>query len=202
MKTGALDLFNLPVMWRGRLSHGWPFVFSQPAEKEDINEGGDKRKNPGKHLRKPSRIETVHIARIGRSAGLSTGNAAGKLDSERDLRMGAPKPVRHRGRKNNQQQRKQGYAAFLWRYGLHFFLFGPGIVDRQNPTGLTGGNRVLKGSSTLFSRLASGRMMCPGPNTVKRNALLRHFLKRCESAFVSGSGWLAAAVQTRSPSLK
>jgi hypothetical protein len=114
---------SLAVMRTSRLSLRRSSIFSQPAEKEDINEGGDKRKNPGKHLRKPSRIETVHIARIGRSARLSTGNAAGKLDSERDLRMGAPKPVRHRGRKNNQQQRKQSYAAFLWRYGLHFFSF-------------------------------------------------------------------------------
>lgn len=132
-------------MYTSRLSLRWPSIFSQPVEKEDINEGGDKWKNPGKHLRKPSCIETVHIARIGRSARFSTGNAAGKLDSERDLRMGAPKPVRHRGRKNNQQQRKQGYAAFLWRYGLHFFLFGPGIVDRQNPTGLREGKSRIEG---------------------------------------------------------
>jgi hypothetical protein len=118
-------ILNRAAMFTSRLSLRRSSIFSQPAEKEDINEGGDKRKNPGKHLRKPSRIETVHIARIGRSARLSTGNAAGKLDSERDLRMGAPKPVRHRGRKNNQQQRKQGYAAFLWRYRLHFFFSGP-----------------------------------------------------------------------------
>lgn len=136
---------DLAAMITGRLGLRWSSIFSQPAEKEDINEGGDKRKNPGKHLRKPSRIETVHIARVGRSARLSSGNAAGKLDSERDLRMGAPKPVRHRGRKNNQQQRKQGYAAFLWRYGLHFILFEPGIVDRQNPTGLREGKSRIEG---------------------------------------------------------
>ena len=77
-----------------RSNSGIP-VFAQPAKKEYVNKGRDKRKNPGKHLRKPRSIKTIHIASLGGSAGFRGGQAAGKLGLKRYLYMGAPEPVRH-----------------------------------------------------------------------------------------------------------
>ena len=153
----GLDFLYLDMMLWGRLSHRWAFVFSQPAEKEDVNEGGDKRKNPGKHLRKQGGVEAIHIACVGRSARVGTRNAAGELDLQRNLRMSPPEPIRHGNRKNDQQQRKQVYLALLSRYGLHFAIgLGLGFGGQANShPAIRRGNRVLKYFFTLSRRRAN-----------------------------------------------
>lgn len=93
-------------------------VLAQPAKKEYVNEGGEERKNPREHLGKPCGQKAVRIAGLRSGAGLGRRQAARKLDLQRHLSMGAPEPIRHRCRKNNQQQRKQVYAAFLSQHGF------------------------------------------------------------------------------------
>ncbi len=113
-------------------SGGRLFVVPQPAKKEYINKGWNERKNPGEHLREPCGIKTVHVARLGESAGTGSGNAARELDLQGGLGMGAPQPVRHRGRENDQQEGKQGYSPLLWRHRLHFLLSQGFVVRRES----------------------------------------------------------------------
>src|SRR5688500_14471794 len=93
-------------------------ILAQPAKKEYVNKGGEERKNPREHLRKPCGQKAIRITSLGSSAGLGRRQAARKLDLQRHLGMRAPEPIRHRCRENNQQQRKQVYAAFLSQHGF------------------------------------------------------------------------------------
>ena len=83
-----MPLFYFAVYSR-LLNSGIP-VFAQPAKKEYVNKGRDERKNPWEHLRKPCGIEIIHVASLGRSARFRSGQAAGKFDLKRYLRMRAP----------------------------------------------------------------------------------------------------------------
>lgn len=96
-------------------------VFAQPAKKEHVNKGRDEGQNPREHLREPGCKEALLVARLGRGAGFGSKLAAGESDFQRYLGVGTPEPVCQRCHKKEQQQCKQGYAAFLFRYYLHLF---------------------------------------------------------------------------------